>query len=67
MKARVPGYAKEVFTRDRAAASLDDLTRQANIGSGTLYRHFPTRNTLIEAVYRREEFAKVRVGDLLAK
>jgi AcrR family transcriptional regulator len=46
--------AKEVFTRDGAAASLDDIARRAGIGPGTLYRHFPTRDALIEAVYRSE-------------
>lgn len=44
--------AKEVFTRDGAAASLDDIARRSGVGSGTLYRHFPTRDALIEAVYR---------------
>jgi AcrR family transcriptional regulator len=51
---RILEVAKEVFTRDGAAASLDDIARQAGIGPGTLYRHFPTRDTLIEAVYRSE-------------
>ncbi|HME37998.1 MAG TPA: TetR/AcrR family transcriptional regulator [Steroidobacteraceae bacterium] len=51
---RILQVAKEVFTRDGAAASLDDIARQAGIGSGTLYRHFPTRDALIEAVYRSE-------------
>ena len=46
--------AKEVFARDGAAASLDEIARLAGIGPGTLYRHFPTRDTLIEAVYRSE-------------
>jgi AcrR family transcriptional regulator len=46
--------AKEVFTRDGASASLDDIVRRSGLGSGTLYRHFPTRDTLIEAVYRNE-------------
>jgi AcrR family transcriptional regulator len=46
--------AKHVFTRDGAAASLDEIARLAGIGPGTLYRHFPTRDTLIEAVYRGE-------------
>jgi AcrR family transcriptional regulator len=35
-------------------ASLDDIARQAGVGAGTLYRHFPTRDALIEAVYRSE-------------
>ena len=46
--------AKEAFTRDGAAASLDDIARRAGVGSGTLYRHFPNRDLLIEAVYRNE-------------
>jgi AcrR family transcriptional regulator len=51
---RILEFAKEAFTRDGAAASLDDIARQAGIGPGTLYRHFPTRDALIEAVYRTE-------------
>jgi AcrR family transcriptional regulator len=51
---RILQVAKEVFTRDGAAASLDDISRQAGIGPGTLYRHFRTRDALIEAVYRSE-------------
>jgi AcrR family transcriptional regulator len=51
---RILVVAKEVFTRDGAAASLDDIARQTDIGPGTLYRHFPTRDALIEAVYRSE-------------
>ena len=42
------------FTRHGAEATLDDIARQASIGPGTLYRHFPTRDALIEAVYRSE-------------
>jgi len=51
---RILEIAKQAFTRHGAAASLDDIARQAGIGPGTLYRHFPTRDTLIEAVYRSE-------------
>ena len=51
---RILEVAKQVFTRDGAAASLDDIARRSRIGSGTLYRHFPTRDALIEAVYRSE-------------
>jgi len=51
---RILEIAKEAFTRDGAAASLDDIARRSKIGSGTLYRHFPTRDALIEAVYRSE-------------
>jgi AcrR family transcriptional regulator len=51
---RILEVAKEVFTREGGAASLDDIARQTGIGPGTLYRHFPTRDALIEAVYRSE-------------
>jgi AcrR family transcriptional regulator len=51
---RVLEVAKEAFTRSGADASLDDIARQAGVGAGTLYRHFPTREALIEAVYRTE-------------
>jgi AcrR family transcriptional regulator len=46
--------AKEAFARDGASASLDDIARRSGIGNATLYRHFPTRDHLIEAVYRSE-------------
>jgi AcrR family transcriptional regulator len=46
--------AKQAFTRFGADASLDDIAKQAGVGAGTLYRHFPTRDALIEAVYRTE-------------
>jgi AcrR family transcriptional regulator len=51
---RILEAAKEIFTRDGGTASLDDIIRQAGVGPGTLYRHFPTRDALIEAVYRSE-------------
>ena len=51
---RILKTAKQVFTQHGADASLDDIARQADIGPGTLYRHFPTRDVLIEAVYRSE-------------
>ena len=51
---RILKVAKLVFTRHGAEATLDDIARQAAIGPGTLYRHFPSRDALIEAVYRSE-------------
>lgn len=51
---RILEVAKEAFTRFGANASLDDIAKEANVGAGTLYRHFPTRDALIEAVYRTE-------------
>ena len=51
---RILEVAKEAFTRFGADASLDDIAKQSSVGAGTLYRHFPTRDALIEAVYRSE-------------
>jgi AcrR family transcriptional regulator len=51
---RILEVAKEAFTRSGANASLDDIAKQARIGPGTLYRHFPTREELLQAVYRSE-------------
>ncbi len=51
---RILEVAKAAFTRSGADASLDDIAKQAGVGPGTLYRHFPTRDALIEAVYRTE-------------
>ena len=51
---RILEVAKEAFTRSGANASLDDIAKEAGVGAGTLYRHFPTRDALIEAVYRTE-------------
>jgi AcrR family transcriptional regulator len=53
-RARILEVAKKAFTRSGANVSLDDVARQAGIGAGTLYRHFPTRDALLEAVYRTE-------------
>ncbi|MGA6981124.1 MAG: TetR/AcrR family transcriptional regulator [Candidatus Sulfotelmatobacter sp.] len=51
---RILEVAKEAFTRSGANASLDDMAKEAGVGAGTLYRHFPTRDALLEAVYRTE-------------
>jgi AcrR family transcriptional regulator len=51
---RILEVAKKEFTRSGPNASLDDIAREAGVGAGTLYRHFPTRDALIEAVYRTE-------------
>jgi AcrR family transcriptional regulator len=51
---RILAVAKEAFTRRGANASLDDVAKEAGVGAGTLYRHFPSRDALIEAVYRTE-------------
>lgn len=51
---RVLEAAKAVFSRGGEGASLEAVVREAGVGIGTLYRHFPTREALFEAVYRRE-------------
>src|SRR5271156_4495182 len=51
---RILEVAKEAFPRSGANTSLDDIARQARVGPGTLYRHFPTREELLQTVYRSE-------------
>ena len=51
---RILEIAKQAFTRSGSDASLDDIATQAGVGAGTLYRHFPTREALLAAVYRTE-------------
>jgi AcrR family transcriptional regulator len=46
--------ARAAFTERDRSASLEDIARRAGLGIGTLYRHFPTRGDLIEAVYLEE-------------
>ena len=53
-RGRILEVAKDAFTRYGADAKLDDIAKDAGVGPGTLYRHFPTRDALIEAVYRTE-------------
>jgi AcrR family transcriptional regulator len=58
---RVLEAAKTVFSAGGPDASLDAVAKRAGVGIGTLYRHFPTREALFEAVYRREV---QQLGDL---
>jgi len=51
---RVMKAAKSVFSRGGPEASLEAVAKRAGVGIGTLYRHFPTRESLYEAVYRHE-------------
>jgi len=51
---RLLEVAKGAFAHSGVDVSLDDIARQAGVGPGTLYRHFPTRDALLEAVYRSE-------------
>ncbi len=52
--------AREVFTEKGVEARLDEIAHRAGVGTGTLYRHFPSREALVEAIFAE------RVGDLLA-
>jgi AcrR family transcriptional regulator len=62
---RVLEAAKAVFSAGGADASLEAVARRAGVGIGTLYRHFPTREALFEAVYRREVQQLVELAEAL--
>src|ERR1700709_776663 len=49
---RLLAVGRDVVTEHGADASLRDVARRAGVGLGTLYRHFPTREALIEALLR---------------
>jgi AcrR family transcriptional regulator len=51
---RLMEAAKAAFADIGPEVSLDEIARRAGVGIGTLYRHFPTRDAVVEAVYRRE-------------
>lgn len=51
---RLIDVAKAAFAEAGPDVSLEEIARRARVGIGTLYRHFPTRDAIIEAVYRRE-------------
>ncbi len=53
-RARLLETGKAAFAEKGTGASLEEIARTAGVGIGTLYRHFPTRDALIEAVYRNE-------------
>jgi AcrR family transcriptional regulator len=62
---RVLEAAKSVFSAGGPEASLEAVAREAGVGIGTLYRHFPTREALFEAVYRREVEHLAELADQL--
>jgi AcrR family transcriptional regulator len=59
--------AREAFAEDGTSASLEEIARRAQVGIGTLYRHFPNRQTLLEAVYVDEVEALCRSAADLAE
>jgi AcrR family transcriptional regulator len=64
---RILEVAKAAFTRFGADASLDEIAKQTGVGAGTLYRHFPTRDALIEGVYRNEVEQLAAAADRFAE
>jgi AcrR family transcriptional regulator len=65
--ARLLSAASAAFTEHGADdVSLEEIARRAGVGIGTLYRHFPTRQALLEAVYRDQvEMLRARADELL--
>jgi AcrR family transcriptional regulator len=53
-RARLLDAARAAFASGQASVPLDQIARDAGVGIGTLYRHFPTREALVEALYRKE-------------
>jgi AcrR family transcriptional regulator len=64
---RILEVAKAAFTREGANASLEEIAKQAGVGTGTLYRHFPARDELIEGVYRNEVEKLAAAADSFAE
>jgi AcrR family transcriptional regulator len=71
---KVLAAARNAFAADGSATSLEEIARQAGVGIGTLYRHFPNRQVLLGAVYAEEvealcrsaaEYAKLEPWDAL--
>jgi AcrR family transcriptional regulator len=66
-RARVIEVAKVLFSEGGAGVGLEAIAKAAGVGIGTLYRHFPTREKLIEAVYRTETRNLAEAATLLAE
>lgn len=63
---RLIDAAKHAFAEKGSAASLEQIAREAEVSIASLYRHFPTRDALISAVYRQEVDALIEAADHLA-
>jgi AcrR family transcriptional regulator len=66
-RSRLIEAAKLGFAAQGGAVSLEQIARDAEVGIGTLYRHFPTRDALIEAVYRQETDALLEAAARLSR
>ena len=62
---RLLAAARDAFAAHGADAPLDEIARQAGVGIGTLYRHFPTRLALQEGVYRDQVETLCLLGENL--
>ncbi|MBN3723682.1 TetR family transcriptional regulator [Burkholderia sp. Ac-20379] len=62
---RLIDAAKQVFAEKGASASLEQIAREAKISIASLYRHFPTRDAVISAVYRQEVDALIEAAERL--
>jgi AcrR family transcriptional regulator len=51
---RLTEVAKEAFAERGGDVTLDEIAKRAGVGIGTLYRHFPTRDAMLQAIYRHE-------------
>ena len=64
-RARLIAAAKGAFAEKGAAVGLEHIAREADVSIATLYRHFPTRDELIAAVYQQEVTALIEAADRL--
>lgn len=60
---RLVAAARKVFAAEGGGASMEAIAREAGVGSGTLYRHFPRRTDVVEAVYRDDVDELVRTAE----
>ena len=65
-RARLLEVAQSAFASRGTEASLDDIARRAGVGVGTLYRHFPTRDDLVESLIHSEVVRLVELSRELA-
>jgi AcrR family transcriptional regulator len=60
---RLIGAARSVLAERGSEASMEEIAKRADVGVGTLYRHFPRRIDLVEAVYREDVDSLVTLAD----
>jgi AcrR family transcriptional regulator len=66
-RAAVLDAAEQVFSEEGLSAPIDDIARRAGVGVGTVYRHFPTKEALFEAIVKDRIEAIVERAEQLAK